>query len=82
MIMKPIVVLPKGIFEMSGKELRDLIEQAYEQGFSDGQAAGRNVIINPYTPYVPYRPYITWTCSTADRAELYASTTGASADTP
>lgn len=74
--MKPIVIIPKGEFELTGNELKDLIERAYEQGFNDGQNVNRNVIIQP--PYIPYRPYFTWTCNTTAGHELCAGNTGAS----
>lgn len=40
--MRPIVIIKEknkeGKFELTEKELKDLIEQAYEQGFEEGKA--------------------------------------------
>lgn len=48
--MKPIIIIKEknkdGKFELTEKELKELIEKAYEQGFEEGKEQNRTVI-NP-----------------------------------
>lgn len=48
--MKPIIIIKEtnkdGKFELTEKELRELVEQAYNQGFEDGKERNQ-AVINP-----------------------------------
>lgn len=68
--MKPIIYIPKGNFEISGDELKALIDRVYDQGYEDGRKVTPPIIYPNTTPVFPYQ----WTTTTADATTTQSGT--------
>lgn len=58
---KPIVIFVEDISKMTKEDLTAMLEQAYEQGYADGEKANRPSITYPvvaptYPNYTPFTP--------------------------
>lgn len=74
--MKPIIIKveeKQGKIELTEEELQEYIEQAYNQGWTDGYESGKAFTypVSPWnpSPSTPISPYTIW-CGTSTRDSL------------